>query len=571
MQNEHCFSSLCFVPFQGSPDNDIFGFGAFITAVALFLVLYSTADVRYKFRLAVTPGSLFIRSFYVIAIIGLLILLTDIWEANSWPVPRTAGLNEPLWEAALGSLFFATFLVWIWRAYVSPPVFSHKNARSYATELYTYIVRGNDNELPIIAQELARSSKPIISNCTKLSFRKIQRDISPAARSQPRKDVAGQIACDILYLIAHRKFCRHIVAYSPTTVYFFFTEASRQRKYAIPLGSFGSNITTAAIENKDSILYHETQGFDSGLIGHQKPWTRAVYGDYELIHALELIGPSPLDITWDTSIRWDAAQWTAYARAITACMEGYLRSRYKEMHSTTLYRALGYYERCVSDLYTLNDFEGSLLESDVFNRLEAAVRLATDLIDLLDKEGPPRVHTLRKPDKDAPKDPYDLVVKLCYNIVYHASTVYSPQDLSWAVQQNVTWSRFFTFGHKTPAWRVVQFRLRRNIYNKIMDMDRVSPNFVSARLLGMVLNLYGLKNPGDTRVKRDSESALGRALLPWVRRNYLRLYSEYPEVAKAVLSGGISFDTAGKRLVKTYTSFLGKEPDRDYLDLDPVS
>ena len=55
---ENVVLGLCIVKATGSPEASIFGFGDFITALALLVIVYTVTDIRYRFRIAVTPGNL---------------------------------------------------------------------------------------------------------------------------------------------------------------------------------------------------------------------------------------------------------------------------------------------------------------------------------------------------------------------------------------------------------------------------------------------------------------------------------------------------------------------------------
>jgi hypothetical protein len=76
---------------------------------------------------------------------------------------------------------------------------------------------------------------------------------------------------------------------------------------------FAVNISTEAILNKDSILYHEDEGFYSGYFGYVRPFTNAVYGDFRLMEALG--NSTPLDVNFDLRVKFDADHLTAYTRA----------------------------------------------------------------------------------------------------------------------------------------------------------------------------------------------------------------------------------------------------------------
>ena len=168
---ESCYWLFCFEPVSTSPATKIFGFSEFLAAVALLTVIYIIADVRYKFRIAVSPGSLYVTTFVLIAIIGLQTLLSEIWIVEGWWVPKTIVLTRSILQGIFGLLFLGTFLTWMYYAFIRPPVFSRRNALRFARELYRYILRGNDDELKAITNELSRSAKPLIKYCSRLQPR----------------------------------------------------------------------------------------------------------------------------------------------------------------------------------------------------------------------------------------------------------------------------------------------------------------------------------------------------------------------------------------------------------------
>jgi len=106
--------------------------------------------------------------------------------------------------------------------------------------------------------------------------------------------------------------------------------------------------------------------------------------------------------------------------------------------------------------------------------------------------------------------------------------------------------------------------------DEIMRMDDFA-NFQSARILGFCLNVLGL-NLVDRHTGYQKEFyPLQAAALSWARANYGRLRRDNPKVAEACLQGSITYDADTHRLVKTYARDWGKEPDRDFLDLDTPS
>src|SRR5262245_50107445 len=97
---------------------------------------WTIADARYRFRVSTTPLPLQGITYAVVATVGGLALLTDLWRAEQWLVPRGHLLTPPLWQAILGGLFLITFLTWAWFAFIHPPVYGKRNARRFAHTLY---------------------------------------------------------------------------------------------------------------------------------------------------------------------------------------------------------------------------------------------------------------------------------------------------------------------------------------------------------------------------------------------------------------------------------------------------
>lgn len=93
------------------------------------------------------------------------------------------------------------------------------------------------------------------------------------------------------------------------------------------------------------------------------------------------------------------------------------------------------------------------------------------------------------------------------------------------------------------------------------------PNYKSARLLGICLNVMGFR-VGDHKGYGREEYPLRRAVLAWTKKHYMNIRTELPDVADAVLMGSITFDETEGQLVKTYTKGLNREAPKDILELE---
>ena len=128
MSSDYCYGFVCFVPLDANAPK-FFGFSEFLAGLALMVLAWTIADVRYRFRVRTTPLPLQGITFAVVGAVGVLTLLTDLWRAEQWLVPRGNLLTPSGWQALLGGLFLLTFLTWAWFAFIRPPVYGKRNAQ----------------------------------------------------------------------------------------------------------------------------------------------------------------------------------------------------------------------------------------------------------------------------------------------------------------------------------------------------------------------------------------------------------------------------------------------------------
>ncbi len=563
MTVEQCFLGVCFIPLDGSGQK-FFGFSEFLAGLALMVLAWTIADVRYRFRVRTAPISLLGITFSVVAAVGVLTLLTDLWRAEQWLVPKGSLLTPASWQAILGGLFLLTFLTWTWFAFIRPPRYGRHNAERFAQTLYRFILKGSPAELAVIADELAYSAKALVHHATDRGRLKNDRFGRTDEKKKDPPKVEGY-ANDLLLLIADKRLCRAIVESSPGTALAVFQAMADTKKYGIQVETFAKNVVNEALANRDSFLYHETEGYKSGLIGYHKPLSQAMFANYEMVETIGTLLDPDVHGKWE----WDAAQWEAYCRMVLMTFSSYVKERSGE-HSFVLYRALGHIERAASDLYTLNELT-SAWETESFRRLHVVVEFIKEAVTILNADEVPDHVRIRVRGKYSQVHGtfYDRIASLIFEVIFHASAVRSPRWECWWIQHNSVWSELFTFGHLDgPAGKVVKFKLRRLLYNEIAEMKRF-PNFKGARILGFCLNVMGLTvRQGD--YDKDSRT-LQKAVLAWTRRNFVWLHEYNPRVAEACLVDGITFDAENRRLVRTFPAEdLRREPSYIYLELYPA-
>jgi hypothetical protein len=300
---EECIRRLlgvCFVV-PSESKGGIFGFAEFVQAFALLVLIFTVTGSRYQFRVATAPIRLWLLTYLGSGLIGALALISDLWFAQRYPLPWVLS-SQAYWQFALGLLFLGIVFAWLWFAYVSAPKFGRYNAFRFTHAVYRYVMQGIDEDVPVIADEIERSAKSIVDF---------------ALRAAPRNDKpsAAHFAHDLLLILGNRRFCRHVAAKAPNTAIALFRAVSEAKQYHLPMSQFASALSTEALLNKDSLLYHEEHGFYSGYFGYARPFTNAIYGDYRLVEGLSANGGnSPLDVNLEVRWKFDAQQLEAYTK-----------------------------------------------------------------------------------------------------------------------------------------------------------------------------------------------------------------------------------------------------------------
>jgi hypothetical protein len=538
------------IPFDPSSPR-LFGFAEFLAGLALMVVAWTVAGVRYRFRLRTAPLPLIGITFAIMSVVGVLTLLTDLWRAQAWPVPEGNLLTPATWQAILGFLSLVTFLSWAWFGFIRPSRFGRVNARRYALTLYRAIAFGSPSELSTIATEFTRSVRPIVRYATEKRIRHGEENDKP-----PEKvPVLAQYANDMLRLIGDKRFCHAIVESSPGTAGAVFQEMADAAKYRIPVGPFARNVVSEALAHKNSFLFHEVEGYESGLIGAVKPLSRAMFSNFRLVESVGTL----LDPDAD---KWDATQWGAYCRVVLIAFRDYAAKDFWS-HSFTLYRAKERIERAASDLYRLNGSATAGWEEDAYARLRIVVDFIVEAVEVLDQIGVPKGVKLRvREHRTSAATFYDHLAKMMFEVIFSASQVRSPSDLSWSVQHNAVWSEFFSFAKLTgAAGKMIKFKLRRLLYDEIVQMKDF-PNYKGAKILAFCLNVMGLRIHEKNSLNVDS-LALQKAVLSWTRKNFARLHTYNSRVMLAGFVENMSYNEAAQQIVKEYVAGLDREPPRD--------
>lgn len=560
MSTEICYRIGCLVALDPSGQK-IFGVSEFLAGLALMVLAWTTADVLYRFRIAAAPLPLRKVTFFVVAMIGILTLLTDLWRAEGWLVPKGEILTPTEWQAILGGIYIATFLTWAWYAFIKPPIYAKNNAKHFATALYEVILKGSTAELSVIADELSYSAESLVTHAT--DFRKTTRSEDDSASKdskQPPVEVEAY-ANILLLLIANRKFCRAIVQSSPGTALAFFQAAGTQQKYGIQIESFSKNLVSEALDYSDSFLYHETDVYESGLLGYHKPLSHAMFSDSRLVEGIGTLLTPDIAGQW----KWDAPKWQAYCRVVLMVF-GDTINRDIWKRSSSLSTALNHIAGAVSDLHRLNEVEKYLRGQVEHEKLRVVIEFICDAVQLLNKKNIPEHLPLRISSSRRFETIYDDIARLAYSVIFSASRVKAPESLCWTIQHNYVWGELAGYKFSGPAGKVIKHKIRRLFHDELRNMD-AAPNYKGASLIGYFLNVVGFL---PAKYCEGHERVLKMIVRGWVKRNYSSLHLQSPKVAEACLVDGISYEPEHLRLIKTRDGGLfRKKPHIVYIQLSP--
>jgi hypothetical protein len=546
-----CFNVFLVPPIKTSSDVSIFNFSVFVTALALLVAIFSATDPLYKFRVSVAPIPILKIAVPITFFLGFGILLSDIWFAKGFST--LFFLSDQVYiQAFFAIVFFILVVMWVYFSYFKNSLFSRANAERYFRKLHNLIFKGSESDLQLIAHEVLYS----IPNLIKYSPEKYE------GMNKKKFSAVEEYAFHTLNLLGDKRLCKHIISSSPVTAMVLFDEASLHKKYNLPINDFAVNISTEAIANKDSILYQEDD-YISGLIGHLKSFTYSIYSNYKFIEALAKNNGSPFNIRK----KLDVEQLEVYCEVFLVFCGDYFEyaKEWKKIPNSRAFKeGLKTISMAASDLYKVADITSSLYETDIYRRFSCAGNFIHKLSSLMDEKLSDVPFKLRKSKNLRDKDIVDYICDFISDLIRTSKVIKEP-DKAWRTQYSAIWSEIFSYEKDEVSLikKALFFRLRRKLYNEIV----CGPNYVSLGILGYCLNTMGFKIAKKESSGSKHYEALHRALLSWTKKNFLEIYKEYPKMTEDCLIGAISFDKDKKRLVRTYGSIFGLEPEKEYLQL----
>lgn len=536
---ENC--SLLGFPFQcfqlSSSAPKFFGFSEFIAGLALLVLVWTIIDVRYKFRIATAPLPLERSALIATFGVGILTLTTDFWRSNQGWVPAGNLFSPESWQLLLGITFLLVICIWVWFAFVNPATFNRWNATRFAETLDEYIMRGSQQELMVVADELSRSTDSIIR-------------YSVNTESRHAHDNPTCQAIHILDLMASQKFCHAVVAGAPKLIYKIFPAISKYENYQNPIKVFTKNIVNSAIENKTSFLHSETNYYESGKEGFIKPITSVLLQDYKIIDNIGTL----LSADDSGKAPWDLKQWQAYFRLLEHAFFTHVNS-----NSPSLPEAIHWSKLRVSRIYKDLNKNLQLAQLDIDNELYLRLKTLGDLIKNITvclNECPPE--KLMKHQKSI-----EYVVALIYSLIESASEVRRPRQVSRRIQHEIIWDEILNSRELSGT---VGLQIQKKVHDLLFETVLKCPNVDSIRILGYCLNVLGFYVYKDQPFGKYW-CEFHTKLLDWTKNNIVDLIEKYPSIARECFVDGMKYDKKRKQLIINHYSHPDGKKYNSYFKL----
>ena len=492
----------------------------------------------------------FVGSF----LIGILILTVDFWFHNEMPIPRSWNHFNQI-KLVISLLFVSGVFAVVYVAFNKPAKFRRSNAARYVSYVFELLAEADKQHMAILAKEMGYTLPEIFKFASKVKRGKEaetlvainepdNKAVKTTYKIRAKQKRAYEAANDLLLAMGDPRFCAVVASQTPWFAVDYFNCRKFYKSSELPNTPFAVNIGGAFLRDKESVIFQETEGFSTGLIGYVKPISSCLF----LYDAdLESYGDHPLDIKYYELDNFDGEKAEAFVRLALIFAKSYFEKTQGKRHSYVWSRSLSTIQSLSNSVYKIEKMEDNYWRSSEYGNFRAAVDYLKGIISIFDECGVQPVNAGHP--AIGSNCPYDRVAELFFELIFDASSISGPEFKTWSIQHNALWSEVFR-SQGGEAIKIIRRKICRILYNEIRRMDEWG-NFKGGRVLGYCLNILGIKLR-DKKGYRSEFYPLQKAVLDWTVNNYARLLEEHPNVAKVCLHGKISYDEETNSLTETY-------------------
>lgn len=549
--------ALSLVEAQAQQGASAFGLAEYLAALALFIVVLSQTDFRYRFRLAAYPRNMKRLGVRIALFVALALVGIDAWFNNGLPLPSILNSQNNL-KLVIGCIFLIMIFSVLRRVFVNPIQFDANRAHHVFLQIYRYVHEGDPDRIRTITEELGEATIEIIEL---------------ALRHQPDKDgselddrfSAPRAAWLLLELFGDKRLAKIAVDKNPFFVLRLLREVQRRKAWNLPIGPFARNVGYEFIANTNSAFHQELDARVTGRFGSDRLVTRIVFSDFEFIETMSRSFVSPFHLDHESARHFNRLQGEGYIRAALALVSSFANAQGNAKHHLpySLKHIFDMVNWISSDIGAVRRSE-NVYQDDKIRLLGAVSEFIRDVENIVSvaKSGE-NLENLRGSSLEFLEQ---LNTDLAISVIFTASQYEGSPTNSWIVFHSTVWNNIFPYKFQDTSMRLSR-AVNRKLYEALSNMNKI-PNFYGARLIGFTLNIFGLKlHRGPADVYNGAFRSIQKLTICWIENNYLRVLEESPKVAEAIPFGLIHFDAKSQTLVKTYLGKLGKTPNRDVLAL----
>ena len=518
---------------------NFFSFTSYLTGLAFLIMAWTNAEYKYRLRLYMSLLSRTVM-FVAIALLGILVLVSDFVIAQKYPIPCTPCVQH-FWQLLLPGVFLLLTLYWLGVCFLFPPKFNRRNCQKFENELVIALEYGQDEIIQGVIDFLGRSIRNIVKVAPERMT--IDRPLSKIENS----------ALNILNLMGNDYFCKVIVRSNPGVVIELFREMVRQRKYDIGLSYFAENFITQALLDENSFVYRETK-LVNGALSWDKPFLSEIYSNVTLVQEI----PNLLEPHYSLTSSWNHKQVQAYTEVLLIALYAALeKGCYNPFQYHRYFEILEWSARRISHVNGMGDEyyhdENHLVYDAVIRFYEQLVQLVAAMDKIIG------VHQ-KYEEKIAAKDITDVIADSIVELMYATSALKTPQETSRSVRQVGFCMQVLENKTESAYYGMLVKKICRVLYKTFNDNAGIK----SINILIFCLDSYGLK-----RIKYSSKyiCLLNRFVIFYARHHLLNMYKQASKLKTLKFPDGITIDVDRKQLRKISVEDIYGNMHESVLDL----
>ena len=524
---------------MGAEVSNFFSFTSYLTGLAFLIMAWVNVDYKYRLRLYLSWLSR-TRLFVAVAVLGILVLISDFVIAQNYPIPCTPCVQH-FWQLMLASCFLIIMLWWLCSSFIFPPRFNRRNCRKFENELVIALEYGRDDVIEGVIDFLARSIKDIVEN-------------APVTIDKGKKlsDIQ-ESALNVLHLMDNDYFCKVVVKYHPGVVVELFREIIRQRKHHLGLNTFAGNFITQALQEENSFVYRETKMLN-GALSWDKPYLSNIYSNIGLIYDI----PDLLEPHYELTASWNHKQVRAYSEVLLVTFGAVLKEgcpnpiqfqRYFEIlqwSARRIYRVNG-----MGDEYYYD--ENHLVYESVIRFYDQLVQTIAVTDKIAD------IHPRYEPQNSA-KDIIDVVAASIVDLMYATSSLKTPQETSRSVREIGFCLQVLESKTESANYELLIKKVCRSLYKTFND---------NCGIKGISVLVFCLDSYGLVRIDYSSKyiRLINRFVIFYARHHLLEMYGEAKKLKTLKLPDGITIDEERKQIRKVSVEDVYGNTHESVLDL----